>query len=261
MSRAALKVGNCVIAEKASRQRGESSFSIELQRLREIERVITARHGQIIPETDDADIYLRAAALAATEQDLSAWCARWAPWASAALVATVEIETANRNRMLPADAIAHLLMVTMAERDRLGLRTIGACDLPRDGRLKIARARKQQRDRQRQAAKRAEAQVLDRESYERQSLSRTKPWEAEGVCRRTWERRRAAMSQVPSRVEEDPTGDTLATCRGEERRSGVHLQSHRAPAARVRGSGTMSPAGCQGAEPHGNDDTLTEVAA
>jgi len=248
--KAQIKIGNCIISERAGRWRADSKFSPPLKRMREIEAVITDRHGQLIPETDDADIYIRAAALSRAGQDLAGWCARWAPWAEPILVSTIEAETADRRRMLGPDAVANLLMVTMAERDRLDLRTIGACDLPRAERLKLARARKRERDRQRQAEQRSKTQGQDRQSYEAQSLSRAKPWQAEGISRRTWERRRVAS---PSRVEEERTGDTLATIGGGEGCRSAHVQSHRAPPARVRGSGTTSPTGF-GAAPHGIRD-------
>ncbi|MEK8093369.1 hypothetical protein WOC76_12655 [Methylocystis sp. IM3] len=56
----------------------------------------------------------------------------------------------------------------------------------RDGRER-SRLRKEQKSRA--------AGCNPRENYEAQSLSRTRPWEAEGISRRTWERRRK-LSQV-----------------------------------------------------------------
>jgi hypothetical protein len=37
----------------------------------------------------------------------------------------------------------------------------------------------------------------------KQSLSRTKPWEAEGICRRTWERRRMSQIRGVSQIRAD----------------------------------------------------------
>jgi hypothetical protein len=40
-------------------------------------------------------------------------------------------------------------------------------------------------------ASRRKAGVKPRDEYLAEALSATKPWEDEGICRRTWERRRA----------------------------------------------------------------------
>lgn len=60
------------------------------------------------------------------------------------------------------------------------------------GGIEGARRRRQERERERQRLIRAERGCKDRKSYEEQSLSRQRPWEALGVSRDTWERRRAA---------------------------------------------------------------------
>jgi hypothetical protein len=66
--------------------------------------------------------------------------------------------------------------------------TIGACDL-----LKAERtARRKAKARQRDEARRRTAGAETRAEYETNSLSKTRPWEAEGISRRTWERRRRA---------------------------------------------------------------------
>jgi hypothetical protein len=55
-----------------------------------------------------------------------------------------------------------------------------------------AKARRKERDRIDKAAKRRAAGALPRAVYEANSLSRTKPWQAMGISRRTFERRRKA---------------------------------------------------------------------
>ncbi len=49
-----------------------------------------------------------------------------------------------------------------------------------------------ERHRLAEEGRRRDAGALPRQEYEARSLTRAKPWEAEGVSRRTWERRRAA---------------------------------------------------------------------
>ncbi len=53
------------------------------------------------------------------------------------------------------------------------------------------------KDRDRQRRKRRKAGVKPRKVYLAGALSQSKPWEAEGISRRTWERRRA-KSRVAS---------------------------------------------------------------
>lgn len=201
-------IGGCLLGQRSRGRQSRGEFRLGRLRLREIERVITARHGQFVPATDDADAYLRAAALSNSGQDVAAWCARWAPWADRLLIEAIEQEAAHRRHMLRADEVAKMLSVKLDERDRLGLSTIGACDVPRSERLSRAREKKREADRNRLATKRAAAGSSDREAYVTGSLSRTRPWELEGISRRTWERRRVAS---PSRVEAPLTGDGLAT--------------------------------------------------
>jgi len=64
--------------------------------------------------------------------------------------------------------------------------TIGAVDVNKKGRAML---RKQKR-RQRKERERRERGMKPRAEYEASSLSRTKPWKAAGVSRRTWYRRR-----------------------------------------------------------------------
>jgi hypothetical protein len=63
----------------------------------------------------------------------------------------------------------------------------------------LMKASKRQQDRARKAARRRAAGVAPRPEYLAQnSLSRTKPWEEEGISRRTWERRRARATTAPA---------------------------------------------------------------
>jgi hypothetical protein len=56
-----MKLGRCVFSE---RPKNSAPFSQGLGRLRELEKIIWARHNGAVPETDDADAYIRAAAFA-----------------------------------------------------------------------------------------------------------------------------------------------------------------------------------------------------
>jgi hypothetical protein len=56
----------------------------------------------------------------------------------------------------------------------------------------FAMERKRRLERERQNKERRAAGAMLRAEYEANSLSRTRPWDAEGISRATWYRRRAA---------------------------------------------------------------------
>jgi len=188
--RGIFKIGNAVIAEMPKRSRGKAP--VWVLRLREIEKLIKNRHGGLIPEPegcDDEDLcfaYLRAAAGSGSPQDLNAWAARWAPWASDADIAAISQEFAERDYMLSADQVGKLLFVRNVERTVLDLRTVGACDLTKGQRSKLARERKRERDRKAKNARRRKAGTPTREEWLQRSVEAQKPWEAAGVSRRKW---------------------------------------------------------------------------
>jgi hypothetical protein len=80
------------------------------------------------------------------------------------------------------------LNVTYAEFDRLKLKTILPCDISQKALAVIRKQRKRQCDERRRRVRGARP----RAEYLAASLSQTKPWEQDGISRRTWERRRVA---------------------------------------------------------------------
>jgi hypothetical protein len=261
-----IMLGAVIMAEKparAKRRRKDWQFSIELLRMREIESLIRHRHGRCVPDPEDTDdrdtclAYVRAAALALTGQDMVAWCRLWTPWVREADLLPILKDTATRRRMMRADGAAGLLNVTMAERTALGFKTIGACDMTKADRKKLTKAKKRERDRNRQDAIRRAAGCEDRKSQRARTLASLKPWEAEGISRATWFRRQR----------ETPTSRVDIYTKGDERvspaQSPVSSHVHGHVAGRValgdRGSGTESPAGFQGAAPHGSCEDESPV--
>ncbi|MBD0416525.1 hypothetical protein [Oryzicola mucosus] len=213
----------------------QSAFRKQIKRLREIETIIEARYGGLVPETDDADAFIRAAAFAINghcwwlmheasghggatgavpdvETSLRGWCARFAPWSlprAAEILRPILRDLVGRKYDLSAQAVALLLMVPFHERDRLELNTVGACDISPDIRKAIVANRKRKRDRERQRAKRMAEGRQNRASYEGGSLAKTQPWLAEGISRRTWYRR---LGTSLSRVGiYNQVGDTLVS--------------------------------------------------
>jgi hypothetical protein len=199
--------------------RPRAPFDINRQRRTEIARVVMHRHGRLA-ETDDGIIYLQAAALHLNPRDgdlhfaLEQWCRR--------VGATLPPEQINRivednkPRKLSATRIAKMLKVFDAERTALGLTSIGACDVSKAERLR----RRKKRHRAAQQARRRARGVMPRDQYLAQSLSRTRPWEALGISRRTWERRgRPTLTQVRAQHSSyscAQTCDTTKNRRGEK---------------------------------------------
>jgi hypothetical protein len=126
----------------------------------------------------------------------------------------------RRKTWLRPLAIGNRLNVSPEERDLLKLRTVRYAGQTDD----IMEAEQRQRKREAKAAKRRAEGKPTRAEWRAGCKSTTKPWEQEGISRRTWERRlkKAAeqstisVSQVvPAYKSNTPTslyiGDTLAT--------------------------------------------------
>jgi hypothetical protein len=99
--------------------------------------------------------------------------------------AIIEEASITRKR-LSADNLARFLGVTYEQRQQLGLTTVGSINVKR-------RARKELRKRENRIAHERHRRALGMRPQS-QSLSRLKPWEAEGVSRRTWYRRNKART-------------------------------------------------------------------
>ncbi|WP_120276896.1 hypothetical protein [Rhizobium sp. AG855] len=123
-----LKLDNCLIGYKAlvSKTR-KGPWRHFLGRMREIETLIKDRHGDAVPETDDAFIYLECICnLLFVEyrddfiEHALNWGLRWYPWASQVQLEEVAYERTKVNYApLAADALAHMLRLTYEERQRL----------------------------------------------------------------------------------------------------------------------------------------------
>jgi hypothetical protein len=182
-----------------------NNYSRARMRLRQIERIISDRHGRV-PETDDADLYLKPVAncfyVIAAGRDRSVsvdgimklfwfWCRRWAPHVSSdQATAMVRHARASSPKLIADDIVGKTLRLSYADRRRLKITAIGSFDADKPARTKLARARKKERDRRR-AAERRKANGATPHAA---SLSQTEPWKKDGVSRRTWERRRKAAA-------------------------------------------------------------------
>ena len=105
------------------------------------------------------------------------------------------IDTINRlpiwDRRPTAKALGQRLALTNAERERLRLWTIAPCDISEEDLAEQRKAKARTRSKHYRHKQRAKKGTQSRADYLANSLTGTKPWEVEGISRRTWERRRA----------------------------------------------------------------------
>ena len=173
-------------------------------RIKEIERLIQHRHGGAIPDADDSDrnVYLVAQHLRelgdGLEWRLAVWCNKWAPDLSTADIRRIAERVLARPRRFSAQSMADLLGLTLAERTALEITTIGATDVSSDERAQQQAAKKRERNRKYAERKRRAKGAVPRAEYLDNSLSKTRPWENQGVHRRTWERQRARAAASSS---------------------------------------------------------------
>jgi len=186
-------------------RKGKGRFNLTTRRLRELEQIVAHRFKGILPDNAAADNFLLQAAKLLhrnlrdrkgppTSADvldrLVLWAERWAHFTTVAHLKKVVDQAMRGPRIETADELGKLLNLTSNERAYLKITTIGACDLTKAQRACRRRQRKRERDRERAARLRREQGALSRAEYLASCLSKQRPWEAEGITRRTWERRR-----------------------------------------------------------------------
>lgn len=267
-------LGEVILKEKPARKRAkrhEWKFSCEMLRLREVEQVISNRHGGMIPDPEDTDdretclAYIKAAAFSLTNQCMFNWCLKWAPWARDDEIAIIISAAKRRRRMMTANGVAGLIHVTWEQRRRLKLKTIGAYDLTEEQRAEKARECKRERDRNKKAEARRVNGCKARASYEAQSLSSTEPWKAEGISRATWYRHReTSVSQIDIPLKDDglvslPKSKTVVSYAPTAPLC-PQLNTGRVT-ARQGSPETEFLAEVQEAAPHGRSDSISEDAA
>ena len=148
--------------------KGRGGYDIRRRRRREIEALVQDIGAAETDEYDRGEPHVRAPAVPITEDE--------------ARDIIEEARTTLRPRT--PDGWARALGLTYARRQRIGITTIGAIDVNKRQRTQLRKLRAHERYRRRRQALGATPRI--------QSLSALKPWAAEGISRRTWERRRRA---------------------------------------------------------------------
>lgn len=116
----------------------------------------------------------------------------FAPWLPDAEMGKLADEAIRVHRRWKPDKLAQRIGLNLADRTRLRITMIGATDADKAKRDRLRKERMVEA----KCRKRWAAGVVPRATYEATSLSRTEPWKAEGISRRTWERRRKRLPQV-----------------------------------------------------------------
>jgi hypothetical protein len=171
---------------------GRKKPSITALREAELNREFTDRYRALVLPDDDAardDIELMLHHLARRAGAPTSRVAKWldlrAPWfAGAERAAMVELVLANPLKF-KADTVAARIGLTAERRARLKIRTIGAIDQTSAERIAARKAQKREAMRE----KRHNTGIKTRADYLAQSVEQAKPWEDEGISRRTWYRR------------------------------------------------------------------------
>lgn len=160
-------------------------------RLRDITKLIRARHGVELPNDAAGVLMVEIAAhhlamLNANPIDrINRWVDLWAPWYRLGELKTLREDVLRQPKRWKADQLAWVLRLVEADRRALGITTIGAIDMGKRERM----ARRRQRSRERRMAKHRAKGVKPRVEY-LASVASPKPWIAEGVSRATWFRRK-----------------------------------------------------------------------
>jgi hypothetical protein len=182
--------------DRAKRQRPRPDVPLAAIRIAELRRLYRSRWGPTLPDDDAGrdDALVMAHHLARRHGDAQHHIEMYlqvnAPWMdkieAESLVATVLVNPIR----FRADTLAERMNLTWKERERLGIKTIGAVDVPKAERERRRHQRKRSRDRTRREQRRRAKGAEPRSRYLAKALAQTRPWEALGISRRSWYRRR-----------------------------------------------------------------------
>jgi hypothetical protein len=177
-----------VTTRSPPRRRGQQNFCFAAKRRREI--VLHARHVGAA-QTDDFDRWLIAWVWHNCKAKDQIWsvmeCAKnLGGKITEAQASEITEEASITRKHLSADSLARFLGVTYADRQTLRLTTIGSVNVKKGARKELRR----REDRLYQERRRRERGARPHS----ESLSRTKPWEAMKMSRRTWYRKNKSRS-------------------------------------------------------------------
>jgi len=173
-------------------RRNRPAPSILDLRIRDLSRLRAGRYGETMPNTPDtrrlvAIIAQHMAAMPGYNplRTIPSWLELYAPWMTIAQTAGILADATNRPKFWKAHELGWALKLTDADRAKLRITTIGACDMSPQQRAKqrklVKRLERQKKRRQDGAKPRAE--------YLAKSLTAKAPWLDQGISRATYYRR------------------------------------------------------------------------
>jgi hypothetical protein len=170
---------------------GESKL-IALIRMRELERIFSSRYGPILPDDDAGreDLMIAAHHIAHlggdAESHIASWARLWAPWMTDDELEAITADVMTGPRKFRADTLGRRLRLSQGEREDLAITTIGAVHFNAAQRKAARKHRRWTNERARRRAQGAKP----RADYQANAISCSKPWQALGISRATWYRRR-----------------------------------------------------------------------
>jgi hypothetical protein len=182
-------------------------------RLGNLRKLLRDRNGPILPDDDAGREYLIELLLPISvgpnaDVKMPNAIAVWAPWMqqkeAQAIIDQINL-TPIYHRKPNARTLGERLRVTNWERERLKLWTIAPCDMGCEKGMDWWR--KQKKRKRMRELRRLRGQK-PRAEYQANSLTKTRPWIALGIGRRTWERRRVAS---PRQLKLTKAGNTVAS--------------------------------------------------
>ena len=208
-------------------------------RLRQMERLFVDRWGEELPNNRAGwralvDAAHTIAGLGGeAEGHIVAWAAMWAPWLATGRAQQLAAHIAANPIKLGADTLGWRLGLTVEERVRLRITTIGAVGESKADRAAERRRKRRERERARRADKGARKP--------RGRPSKGKPWLAAGVSRSAWYRWDKNAR---------PAGNTVIV---EDNYAGHAISSHATPTNRgevAKGPARREPARKRQRPPH-----------
>lgn len=205
-------------------------------RIDDLNKLFRHRYGDILPDDDAGrdDAFVAFSHYAVTNRvvHFHSWLDIHAPW----------MKEQERDRLVwrkplrwTADKLGERLGLRSADRDRLGIRTIGAIDMPRAERDALRKAKHRERSRQHAEAKRRGAGKPTRQEWLAQhQASRVKPWKMAGMSRAKWyrlQRETGGLTNIEAKLQhiKQPVSATQP-----KRRSSVARTRPAAPSGSLR---------------------------
>jgi hypothetical protein len=170
--------------------------TIRRLKLGDVMKVCRDRYGLELPDDDAGRDDLEIMLCLNADKNLKNVIEIQAPWMqpaeAEALMDHVKRLPSNV-RSMSNGTLGRKLNLTLAQKERIGLRQITPCDLTRE---ELA-ARRKARHRDREHERRRRCGATTRAAYLAQhSVNREKPWKAAGISRASWYRSRKAVRQL-----------------------------------------------------------------